>query len=238
MSEREETLEKVTLALPVFEKINELFFAANSLKQQTLVARTDEERARQNAKRKYKIDWKNFNPVLCIIGFVFLSGITLAIESSVEKMPAFAKLVLELAIIAVCVKLYLNQRARMRKKHEETETQIDEMKSQMEEISKEIYRVTTENQELINLMPRDYRYYDAVAFFENALANGRADSMKEAINLYEEYIHRQNMELNGRQMLEQSRMQSAMLANIEQSSREAAINSGIAATFSILNYLS
>ena len=50
MSEREETLEKVTLALPVFEKINELFFAANSLKQQTLVARTDEERARQNAK--------------------------------------------------------------------------------------------------------------------------------------------------------------------------------------------
>ena len=133
--------------------------------------------------------------------------------------------------------LYLKRKARIKNKHEQTEAEINTMMPQMESISQEIYRVTTENQEKINLMPRDYRYYDAVAFFESALANGRADSMKEAINLYEETIHRQNMELNGRQMLEQCRMQSAMLANIEQYSKEAAINSGIAATFSVMNYL-
>lgn len=111
------------------------------------------------------------------------------------------------------------------------------MTKQYDAISNEIYQLTIQNENILATLPRDYRYYDAVAFFESALANGRADSMKEAINLYEEHIHRMNMELNGRQMLEQSRMQGVMLANIEENSRAAAYNSNMAATFSILNYL-
>lgn len=236
MNERELALEKVNLALPVYEKINELYFAANSLNQQAMAARADEERVRQNMNKRHKTDWKNMNYGLFFIGFIILIPLMVAVDSTLKKMP-FVSVLLKIAILVGAVMLYLKRKARIKNKHEQTEAEINTMMPQMESISQEIYRVTTENQEKINLMPRDYRYYDAVAFFESALANGRADSMKEAINLYEETIHRQNMELNGRQMLEQCRMQSAMLANIEQYSKEAAINSGIAATFSVMNYL-
>lgn len=236
MNERELALEKVNLALPVYEKINELYFAANSLNQQALAARADEERVRQNINKRHKTDWKNMNYGLFFIGFIILIPLMVAVDATLKKMP-FVSALLKIAILVGAVMLYLKRKARIKNKHEQTEAEINTMMPQMESISQEIYRVTTENQEKINLMPRDYRYYDAVAFFESALANGRADSMKEAINLYEETIHRQNMELNGRQMLEQCRMQSAMLANIEQYSKEAAINSGIAATFSVMNYL-
>lgn len=236
MNERELALEKVNLALPVYEKINELYFAANSLNQQAMAARADEERVRQNINKRHKTDWKNMNYGLFFIGFIILIPLMVAVDATLKKMP-FVSALLKIAILVGAVMLYLKRKARIKNKHEQTEAEINTMMPQMESISQEIYRVTTENQEKINLMPRDYRYYDAVAFFESALANGRADSMKEAINLYEETIHRQNMELNGRQMLEQCRMQSAMLANIEQYSKEAAINSGIAATFSVMNYL-
>ena len=236
MNERELALEKVNLALPVYEKINELYFAANSLNQQAMAARADEERVRQNMNKRHKTDWKNMNYGLFFIGFIILIPLMVAVDSTLKKMP-FVSVLLKIAILVGAVMLYLKRKARIKNKHEQTEAEINTMMPQMESISQEIYRVTTENQEKINLMPRDYRYYDAVAFFESALANGRADSMKEAINLYEETIHRQNMELNGRQMLEQCRMQSAMLANIEQYSKEAAINSGIAATFFVMNYL-
>ena len=236
MNERELALEKVNLALPVYEKINELYFAANSLNQQAMAARADEERVRQNMNKRHKTDWKNMNYGLFFIGFIILIPLMVAVDSTLKKMP-FVSVLLKIAILVGAVMLYLKRKARIKNKHEQTEAEINTMMPQMESISQEIYRVTTENQEKINLMPRYYRYYDAVAFFESALANGRADSMKEAINLYEETIHRQNMELNGRQMLEQCRMQSAMLANIEQYSKEAAINSGIAATFSVMNYL-
>lgn len=236
MNERELALEKVNLALPVYEKINELYFAANSLNQQAMAARADEERVRQNMNKRHKTDWKNMNYGRFFIGFIILIPLMVAVDTTLKKMP-FVSALLEIAILVGVVMLYLKRKARIKNKHEQTEAEINTMMPKMESISQEIYRVTTENQEKINLMPRDYRYYDAVAFFESALANGRADSMKEAINLYEETIHRQNMELNGRQMLEQCRMQSAMLANIEQYSKEAAINSGIAATFSVMNYL-
>lgn len=236
MNERELALEKVNLALPVYEKINELYFAANSLNQQAMAARADEERVRQNMNKRHKTDWKNMNYGLFFIGFIILIPLMVAVDATLKKMP-FVSALLKIAILVGAVMLYFKRKARIKNKHEQTEAEINTMMPQMESISQEIYRVTTENQEKINLMPRDYRYYDAVAFFESALANGRADSMKEAINLYEETIHRQNMELNGRQMLEQCRMQSAMLANIEQYSKEAAINSGIAATFSVMNYL-
>ena len=49
--------------------------------------------------------------------------------------------------------------------------------------------------------PPDYLCMDAVNFFVHAFRNGRADSMKEAINLYEEAGHRQRMEMGQQQIV-------------------------------------
>ena len=42
-------------------------------------------------------------------------------------------------------------------------------------------------------VPQDYATIDAIEFMVTALMNLRADSLKEAINLYEEHLHRQEM---------------------------------------------
>ena len=49
---------------------------------------------------------------------------------------------------------------------------------------------------LIGPIPADYRSFEALSFFEQALANGRAESIKEVMNLYEEHLHRMTLEQN------------------------------------------
>lgn len=239
MNEREIALGNVTSALPVFEQINELYCAANSLNQQALVMQTDDERFKAN--NRFGFFRNSYELIGLCCGFAAVE-IPFALLSKIIPDNGFFQSLFMIACLAAgvfgAVKGHQYKVKKVQKNHVSTQKQIDSLAPQMEQISQEIYRVTTENQALIDAMPRDYRYYDAVAFFERALVNGQADSMKEAINLYEEYIHRQNMELHDRQMLAQSQMQSDMLANIERSSHQTAVNSGIAAAFSVLNYLS
>ena len=85
MNERELALEKVNLALPVYEKINELYFAANSLNQQAMAARADEERVRQNMNKRHKTDWKNMNYGLFFIGFIILIPLMVAVDATLKK---------------------------------------------------------------------------------------------------------------------------------------------------------
>lgn len=46
----------------------------------------------------------------------------------------------------------------------------------------------------IDVIPPDYRYRDAMAFFYNALRNQRAMTMQEAVNLYEDHLHKNRIE--------------------------------------------
>lgn len=57
-------------------------------------------------------------------------------------------------------------------------------------------------QELPVWYPRDYCCIDAAEFFLNAIQNHRADSIKEAVNLYETTQHQQRLEAAQQQMLE------------------------------------
>lgn len=64
----------------------------------------------------------------------------------------------------------------------------DQMLQNLEDICKTI------NPEYMHLIPRDYRHIHACQFFYNAFLNGRAMSMQQAVNLYEEELHRSRME--------------------------------------------
>ena len=108
---------------------------------------------------------------------------------------------------------------------------------QIQKISEEIERVATESADIINQIPRDYRYYSAVQFLESVLANGRADNMKEAINLYEDKLHKMRLEKMSEQMLRENEQQSRMLNSIEENSSRAAVASEINTVFSVLSFL-
>lgn len=61
-------------------------------------------------------------------------------------------------------------------------------------IQKEKEAMVTEYSSLLNVLPPDYRDLTACGFILTALGNGRADTLKEAINLYEETLYRYRMQ--------------------------------------------
>lgn len=58
--------------------------------------------------------------------------------------------------------------------------------------------------------PGDYCSVDAAEFFYNAIKNYRADSIKEAINLYENTLHQRRMERNQKQAIAQAEKQQKL----------------------------
>lgn len=230
LSVRQAALADVQNALPVFEQINDLYIQAENLNQQVMVAQAEASEANNRGGKAIALG------VAGAAYFVVESLLGPMVDRMFHGKFTLAFAVISLIGIGV-IYLMVRRMDTVRRKQNAQRVQ-DQVSVQMEGISQELYRLFNENQAVILPIPRDYRNYNAVAFFESALANGRADSMKEALNLYEEYLHRAAMELNSQLALEQSRQQSAMLANIEESSRQTAVNSGIAAGFSVLNFLS
>lgn len=68
-----------------------------------------------------------------------------------------------------------------------------------------------ETKRLLDFVPEHYRTNLAVAFMERAVRTGRADTLKEALNLYEEQLHRWNMESYAQSMAEQAAWEAAMM---------------------------
>ncbi|WAJ23549.1 hypothetical protein [Lacrimispora xylanolytica] len=62
------------------------------------------------------------------------------------------------------------------------------------ELKKQLDIVIKEKIEIISIIPEKYRYPLSTDFLADVLICGRADTMKEALNLYEEQIHRWNVE--------------------------------------------
>jgi len=85
------------------------------------------------------------------------------------------------------------------------------------------------NIQYVNLIPPNYRYPLALDEIYSYLANHRAESWKEAVNLYEEQLHRWKLEENSEEAL-LLQAQTAALAG------RAASSAGTAALFSGLNF--
>lgn len=64
----------------------------------------------------------------------------------------------------------------------------------------------------IDFLPPDYREPYPVYYMESLVRNGRAESLKETINLFEELMHRERLEANSAQMLAQTENLQRQLA--------------------------
>ena len=62
--------------------------------------------------------------------------------------------------------------------------------------------------DIVEIIPPDYRYPSAVESFYKYLNNNRANDMKEAVNLYEEEMHRLRMENIQLSIMEENQKQT------------------------------
>lgn len=94
-----------------------------------------------------------------------------------------------------------NEGAGICQKNEET----------INEISAALDKFITENIGVLNNIPPDYRNFGAVSFMANAIRNLRASTLGEAVNLYEEELHRITMQMTMDDYLYNQRKLSSQL---------------------------
>ncbi len=122
--------------------------------------------------------------------------------------------VLEIAVVYFVIKFYYKWKNQ---KIDSQNEQIlrDNANAQEKEkaVLGELQQAQTAYQERVSWWyPENYCSLDAVGFFYNAVKNHRADSMKEAINLYETELHQRRVEDNQQQALQQQKLNNLLAA--------------------------
>lgn len=90
-----------------------------------------------------------------------------------------------------------------KKKVHKLENDIENSKAELEQkIDESIDRMGYH----LLVLPPDYRYYMAAEYIYNCFRNDRADTMREAVELYEEQYHRRKMEHAIGQVMEEQKI--------------------------------
>ena len=97
------------------------------------------------------------------------------------------------------------------KQNEQIRTTNETAKVQEQQVVNEIEQIQQAYHDRVSWgYPGDYCSVDAAEFFYNAIKNYRADSIKEAINLYENTLHQRRMERNQKQAIAQAEKQQKL----------------------------
>ena len=231
MNEREYNLSQMQSALRPLKTINDLYDTAISMNQQRTaeVMRVTSQREAGRKDAILSMGAMSLITVIFGIGGVFapLMG---------EKFDLFGFLV-GLVLLIAFVPVMKRYKAKLDRARN-IKPVVEPYDDALSDISREIEQTATQYSKEIAALPRDYRSYDAVSFFEHAFANYRANTITEAVNLYETHLHQKRQEEQSRLLLIDSQRQSEMLESIERSSRQAAAASTVSAAFSVLNFLS
>lgn len=138
-------------------------------------------------------------PIISLFGFSILD-LFLGIIYSLTGIDM--TLLLDAVVLFICAVIAVKYIRHKRKKKEEQFAAMDEeivaLKNEYSEVERGRQRFISENIQAINWIPQDYRRLDVLAFIKKMLVDGRADTWKEAVNLYHE---KKNEENNRRQQM-------------------------------------
>ena len=84
----------------------------------------------------------------------------------------------------------------------------EKIRAQIDALRQEQRDYVSRNFDMIRFIPEAYRDRVAIPFMEQVVRNGRADTLKEAINLYEEQLHRWALERQAVKLAEEAENQS------------------------------
>lgn len=204
--------------LPVMNKVGEYLDEIEGLDERIRSLNVKLNRPKKATLRDMILGWG--------IGY-FCAAIIMAILMKIlpqvllkVMMPFFAILVLAGMVGGVYFMIKF-ERKKGEKENAELQGQIDKCKKRREEAEQEWISLLSPHWEKVkSIVPEAYASPYFVRQAYDYLVNGRADSMKEAINLFEEEQHRLQMEQNMQNMRQQyqSEMQSMqnVVAQLEQ----------------------
>lgn len=142
------------------------------------------------------------------LGFLlnFILGLLMLIIFIILSLcviPSFMFLFPVLAVIFVIISLFT---------HKSNQKTIEKNSVTLKDIQEEIDFIVDDLTLPLQFVPPDYCYSEALEYFCRSYANGKASTIKEAMILYDNYLHQQAME-QGQQEI--SHKQSKILDEIE-----------------------
>ncbi|MBQ2715871.1 MAG: hypothetical protein IJF21_03630 [Clostridia bacterium] len=165
---------------------------------------------------------------LLLCGIVAMAGV---------EPDASDKILLPIMGIALIVSIIIATAAKSKTKRIEKECddefeshikpQIEESQSNLITLKQNLSTFAKDNHHVVEFLPASYRNPQATSYMLLAVSNGRADTLKEAINLYEEQLHRWKLEQYARQGAEAQ--EYCALAMDELNSRQAQTNAHLQA---------
>lgn len=126
-----------------------------------------------------------------------------------------------LAIVAVIV--YCSEKIKKKRKMDCYEKQLKELECKSNEYKVAVEKILEQIQDDLTVIPPDYQYPLAIEYIYSCIRNQRAASMGEAINLYEDQLHKWRMEQMQSKLVEMSMQQQVSLEKIRKASDISAV---------------
>lgn len=104
---------------------------------------------------------------------------------------------------------------------EKCEEEVKEQEKKLATAKRELatYKSSEEWSKAVSYIPKDYFYLSAITKMKSFAANGRADTMKEALTLYEEFLHREKMEYEAKRAADNAEMTAVAAAEASEYAR-------------------
>lgn len=153
-------------------------------------------------------------PILVILLLVLEVLVQVNAEMA-EASPYFITALVAVVLIGFIVMLFAIHKNKNKKRKAKLAVEVqkceEDLKKQVDVLN-QIIRVNYSN---FIALPEKYRYSFAVSTMLGYLNSMRADNMKEAINLYEEELHRMRMEKGQQRMIMIQQQQQRTLNTIQ-----------------------
>lgn len=162
--------------------------------------------------------------LVLILPLIIYGGIGVLMEKWIHPVIAILLILFFLvgSILLFVLNGILNKKrkqklaVRLKEEEEKLKLNIDEMN-----------QIINDNKDVLFVIPEKYRYAHAVAFMLEYLQTLRADNFKEAINLYEEEMHRIRMEQGQQQIILIQNQQQRALNSINNYNKAMTVMSAV-----------
>ena len=224
----------------ILEKINRIRKPVNDVYAYVKEYKENDTQKEKTKKLYKKVE--NKNPIgiaiaILFVGFFILLYIIYSYGSLTGKITAegipdvsylkhidFRYIVAWLILnVIIAVIVYCSEKIKKKRKMDCYEKQLKELECKSNEYKVAVEKILEQIQDDLTVIPPDYQYPLAIEYIYSCIRNQRAASMGEAINLYEDQLHKWRMEQMQSKLVEMSMQQQVSLEKIRKASDISAV---------------
>lgn len=120
---------------------------------------------------------------------------------------------------------------------EEYKPKLEKEQACLETVKADMQRIYKEYGDMLTFLPKKYQNLQATSFMLMAVKDGRADTLKEAYNLYEEQLHRWKLEDAAYQAAEIQRMVAMAVDELNEQQAEANAHLNAIEQYEFMKYM-